>query len=154
MSTESTLPRCKIIECELKLLVIEIRPVTIGKIQFCIGELPQEEIADAMFPAGPNTEIRVRIHAETGVIVQYLAIDIGLFQIARIHVIYESLRGIGNIPSATIIGGDYYRGACVFFRQLLHFTHIVLQFLGEAGAITNELQAYIILVQLIDFIPF
>ena len=43
----------------MKLGSIEVRPHGIGDVDFGIGHLPKQEVADAHFATGPNQQIRI-----------------------------------------------------------------------------------------------
>src|SRR5580658_10705822 len=49
-------------ECQRRIQLggIEVRPQAVGEVQLGIGEVPQQEIADAMFAAGADEQVRVR----------------------------------------------------------------------------------------------
>ena len=51
---------CIKFECAVKLLLVEIRPQRVAKPQLGIGQVPQQEIADALLAAGANQQVRIR----------------------------------------------------------------------------------------------
>ena len=56
----SAFPLLVVFEYLVKLFLAEIRPVGGRDIYFSIGDLPQQEIADAHLPAGPDQQVRIR----------------------------------------------------------------------------------------------
>lgn len=60
-SNTSKPPGAILIGCQrpIELLFGEIRPEHIGKVEFCIGRLPEQEVGDAHFPAGTDNQVRV-----------------------------------------------------------------------------------------------
>src|SRR3974390_128616 len=56
---ESALALGEELECGVQMRRRELRPQRIGKIQFRIGKIPQQEIADPAFAAGADQEIGI-----------------------------------------------------------------------------------------------
>ena len=44
----------------VKLILAKVRPIGRGDINFSIGNLPQQEIADAHLPTGSDQKVRIR----------------------------------------------------------------------------------------------
>src|SRR5947209_13127582 len=57
---EPPLPLAEPQECLVQLSRVEIGPQNIGNVEFRIGNLPQEKVADAVLTARPDEQIRVR----------------------------------------------------------------------------------------------
>src|SRR5437763_1133815 len=45
----------------VEVLPVEVRPQRFGDPDFGISDLPEQEIADTQFPAGPYQQIRIRL---------------------------------------------------------------------------------------------
>src|SRR6266571_7031125 len=91
---KTPLPGLIIAQCPMQLAGIEIGPVDLGKIEFGIGQLPEQEIADPHLAAGADEKVRIRHLRGKEIAVEHGIID----------------RSGGN-PACCEIGGQKRRGA-------------------------------------------
>ena len=62
----------------IQFLLVKLRPEDFREIQLCIGQLPEEEIADATFPARTDKQVRLRQIREAELCCQCFSGDITL----------------------------------------------------------------------------
>ena len=87
--------------------LLKIGPVHVGEIQFRVGGLPQQEVAQPMLAAGADEQIRVRQVRGEQALVQGLLIDLVRRQPAG-----------GNVPRQPPGGFDDLAPAAVIQRQV------------------------------------
>ena len=51
-------------ECAVEFGVVEVRPEAVAEIQLRVGQVPEQEIADALFATGADEEVRIGRLAE------------------------------------------------------------------------------------------
>lgn len=99
MTAITTLTFRKIIQCQLKLLVAEVRPIAIRKIEFSIGKLPEKEITYAVFTTGTNTKIGIRVFANRRIFMYKIRIDGVFVQFPRGNLVDDLGNRIRYIPT-------------------------------------------------------
>ena len=60
----------------VELLFIEIRPQARAEVQFRVGQVPQQEIADALLTARPDEEVGVRNAGKGKLAPEFLLVDV------------------------------------------------------------------------------
>src|SRR5258708_27584066 len=73
---EATLALTEVVECALQQRRRKFRPERVGKIELGIGEIPQQKVADALFAARADQQVRIRNSGQcqprTDVLLRYL----------------------------------------------------------------------------------
>ncbi len=85
-----------------ELLLAKIRPEGLGKIQFRVGQLPQEKIADPVFPAGPDQEIRIRHIFGVKLLAKNFMRNILGLERAVLHLFPQAPRGPDKFTAGTV----------------------------------------------------
>src|SRR5690348_2470087 len=95
-----------VVQCTRQFRLVHVGPKSVGEIKFRVGDLPEQEIADAMFAAGADEKINGR---EVGEAEERRE---GGF-VHRIHRQFASLdrqrrlaRGLRDIPAAAVVDAD------------------------------------------------
>ena len=78
------MPAGVFLQCLVELGFAEIRPERLGDDKFGVGDLPEQEIADAHFAAGSDDEVRVRDIAGVEVLGEQMLVDLLGFQNAAL----------------------------------------------------------------------
>jgi len=127
---------------------VEIGPQHVGEIEFGVGELPEQEVADPLLTAGADEEVglgRVGHHQVRRKI--GLAVAAGLFRMRQGQLVH----GLKDVPATAVIGGDGQRQARVIGGLRLAFADQRNQARLERGKIADHLEAHAVGMQLADF---
>ena len=92
MSVTALLAR-KVGQRAIKLGLAEIRPQYIGEIEFGIGQLPEQEVADAHVAACAYEQIRIRQIADAGRLGEHLLVDVFDGKIAEVGALKVAILG-------------------------------------------------------------
>ncbi|KAG0779054.1 hypothetical protein G6F22_010861 [Rhizopus arrhizus] len=130
---------------------IEVRPQGLGEPQLGVGQLPQQEVADAGIAAGADEQVRGRQVGQGHLAAQQRFVDLFGQQAARGHFHGQGARGTGDILAATVAGGDRQGQGGVVSGALLGQLHAADQAGTEALAFTDEAHAHATPVQLVHF---
>ena len=109
--------------------MFEVRPEQVGEIQLGIGQLPQQEIADAVLATGADAQVGQRQVARCQARLQQFGGDVFRAQMPGLHFTRQALGGLGDIPLTTVVGGDLQDEAIAACGQRL----------GLAGWVRNRL---------------
>src|SRR3569623_1022204 len=126
---------------------IEIGPEGIGEVQYRIGEMPQQKIADALFAAGADEEIGLGQTVQGELALEQVGGDVGGAKFAGLDACAEPARRLRHVPAPAVIGGDHQREAGVLLRQRLGGSDLRLHARFEGLALPHHLEAHVVLVQ-------
>ncbi|MNO84707.1 hypothetical protein D3C76_760570 [compost metagenome] len=112
--------------------MFEVRPVQVGEIQLGIGQLPQQEIADAPLATGTDTQVGQRQLARGQAGLQQTRRNVVRAQMAGLYFPRQALGSLGDVPLATVVGRDLQYEAVVAGGQRFGLTHGSLQLGMEA----------------------
>ncbi|MNH09764.1 hypothetical protein D3C79_692250 [compost metagenome] len=112
--------------------MFEVRPEQVGEVQLGVGQLPQQEVADAVLATGTDAQIGQRQVTCCQAGLQQLGGDVVRTQVAGLNFARQALGGLSDIPLATIIGSDLQDETIATSRQRLGLTHGGLQLRVEA----------------------
>src|SRR5580692_7747106 len=96
-----------ILKCRRQILRGKLRPQRVAKIKFRIGEVPQQEIADALLAARADQQIRIRHAREPEPVRDRRLVDGGGGEVACRSFCCQRAASLRNVPAATV--GNRYR---------------------------------------------
>ena len=103
---KSAVSLLKIQQSFQELLFPEIRPEGLGKIQLGVGQLPEKEIADPVFPAGPDQQIRVGHIFGIQLLGKKIVANIFGSELAILHLFSQAPGGLYNFTAGTVAEGQ------------------------------------------------
>src|SRR5512139_832872 len=122
---------------------IKFGPQRVGEIQFGVGQLPQQEIADALLAAGADEEVGFGHVGQTELLGQR-----GFAHRTGRHTGQDQfLHRLHDVPAATVIGGHGKGEARVVARQRLGIADQGLDALGKTRQFTNDPEANVVFVE-------
>ncbi len=127
--------------------MFEVRPEQVGEIQLGIGQLPEQEVADAVLATGTDTQVRQRQVARGQTGLQQIGCDVFRTQVSGLDLSRQSLRCLRDIPLTAVIGGYLQDKSIGAGRHGLGFTHGSLQLWMKTRAIANDAQADVVVVE-------
>jgi hypothetical protein len=86
-----------------KLGAREIRPEGFGHINFGVGNLPEQKIADAHFAAGADEQVRIGQSGRVQVLGNHFLIDAGVGEAIVPHAIEDAIEGVDQLRAAAVI---------------------------------------------------
>jgi len=152
VAAETPLAAGEIVDCPLQLGFAEIGPQAFGEVELGIGELPQQEVADAALAAGADAQVGLGQFAQLGEGVDEVDIDGFGVEAAVADLLGDQAHGVGNVPAAAIIRRHGHPGAGVVPCQFLDFGHAALDMPRERPAVADETQAHVGLVELVHLV--
>src|SRR5690606_16167159 len=128
----------------------KIRPVALGKVQLCVGQLPDEEIGNTLLATGTDEQVGLRRKGHGQIRSESSFVDV-LRVLGKFGTLHEqALHRLQDIPAPPVVGRNrQVQGIvlrCALFRRLNEF----LQARLEGGNITNHTQAYTLVTELAD----
>src|SRR5688572_9463919 len=147
---EASLPSGERIQRRFEMRHGEIRPQHLAHVDFRIGEIPKEEIADAMIATGADEKIRIGYIAKRQGGREACFVD--FFDAQR------ATRSFGgqlacrpqDVPAPALTDRHLQLESRVTRRELFTRGHALLQPDAEAVAITDETKPHTIAIQLVD----
>src|SRR5690554_1394 len=140
------------LQCRQHRLLVKIRPETVGKIEFGVGQLPDQKVADALLATGTNTQIGGRKIRQRQILRKQRLIDLFRFEPALGTTPSQLLRSRNDIPASAVIGCNIKRQTGIAGRFGLRLVDKLLQLGTEAGQITYDLQTNIVPRQFAHFV--
>ena len=131
---------------------IELRPVRIGKVKFCVGKIPQQKVADSVVAACADTQVGLRNVAEREITLEHGFINCGWIHDAGAHILGQRPRRFRNVPAAAKIRRNIELHFFVVAGQRLSVSHPLLQFNIEATALTDHPQLHVAPIQFLDVV--
>src|SRR3989338_9212402 len=133
---------------QLKLCMIEVRPQHRREIKLGVRQLPQKKVTNALLAAGTDEQIRLRGVVQTQERLKTLRRNVFRLDLAGQHPAREFGRGLGNVPTSAVIGGNRQRQRGVVPSQVLRLTDARADFRSEALDVADYPKAHIVLMQL------
>src|SRR4051812_8851893 len=127
---------------------VEVRPKRVGEVKLRVGELPQQEIADALLAAGADKEIGLRC-------VAHGEIRMKLFFrhfFTPGMVLQEAVERLHDVPAAAIVRRNGEREAAVPLGQLLRLLDQPADLRIEATQIAHHLEPHAVAMQLFHLV--
>src|SRR6266850_4605737 len=116
-------------------LSVEIRPQLVGEVELGIGQLPQQEVADALLAAGTDEQIGLgrvahrQVRGKMGLAVRILRIR---------QFPHHAVDRLQDVPASAVIGGNGEREPVVAGGQLLRVADQSGQTRLEAGQVAHH----------------
>src|SRR5271165_6039935 len=148
---ETALAPPVVFECRLQMRRRELGPQHLVEIQLGVGEIPQQEVADALLAAGAYQQIRVRYACERKTLGDLRFADVGRRQAPRCRIRAQRTAGLHEIPTAAVGDRDIEFESRVRARERLGGQHAAREFRAEGFAVPDEAQAHAVAVQIFDF---
>src|SRR5579871_1847917 len=126
----------------IQLRLAEVGPQRVGEVEFRIGEVPQQEVADALLAAGAYEEVRIRTVTQSHGRAE--GCFIGGLELALDR---KAARRVQDVPAPAVADSDIEQHAWVLRSERFRFCHAGLQLLREAGPVTDEAHPDAVLVQ-------
>ena len=95
----------------VELALAEVRPQRVAEIQLGVGEIPQQEIADALLAAGADQQVGIRQPGQRQVRAERGLVDVVGAQLAGDAALGELPRGPSDVPAPAVGDGDDERHA-------------------------------------------
>src|SRR5690606_23874239 len=130
----------------VQLLPVEVGPVDCGEVVFGIGTLPDQEVAQAEFPACADDQIRVGQVASVEVMADQLLGDL-----LRLVAMLDNLAdGVDDLRAPAVVEGHVEDEPVVVLGQVDGMVDLVPQFLLNFGQVTKVAKLYALLVELVQ----
>jgi hypothetical protein len=134
------------------MLAAKIGPQCRRDIDFRVGELPQEKIAEAHFAAGADKQIGVGIIAGIEVMIEDLLVDLGAVEMAEFDFADDGVNGFDDLDATTITEREDEDEPGVFARGLDAFVQLIADGAGQIGETTDGLEADVVFDELGQFV--
>ena len=122
----------------------EIGPEDVGEIEFAVGTLPQEEIAQPELASGANEEFGVGHEVGFERSLHGLFVDVFGAELSVGHLSGEFAHGGGHLPAGGVRKGEHHRHAGVGGGVLLTAVECAANEIGQKRAITDDTQADVV----------
>ena len=130
---------------------IEVRPEHIGDMNFGIGQLPEQEIADAVFPAGADQQIGLLFASCEQFGGDAVLVDAVGVQLSGSSALGQPLSGLHQLPSSAVVGAHVEVNAVVARRAGRGIGNQLLQFLGQGLQIAEKADPHLFGLQGLQF---
>src|SRR5690554_2818485 len=142
-AAETALARAVGRDCLIERELVEVGPQRVGEVQLGVGELPQQEVADALLATGPDEEVRLRRIGH-----RQLGADLGLGEVAAARVARgEAVERRDDVPASAVVGGHGQHQAVVAGRQRLGLLDEPDDRRIEARQVADDTETHAVLVQ-------
>src|SRR5919108_638203 len=148
--SETALARIEGAQRVLEMRHVEIRPQCLAEVQLGVGEIPQQEIADAVIAAGADEQVRVAGVGQRQLARETLLVDGVERHGAARHLRGDAPRGLHDIPASAVAHRHLQLEARVGAGELFGGRHARLQLDAERVAVADETQPHLVLVQFFD----
>ena len=146
-TAETALPALVIEQRSGERYFVEIRPEHIGDVQLGVGQLPEQEVADALFAAGANQQVRINLPGSEELIGKLVLIDGTWLELTAGHTLRQQPSGAHQLPPAAVIGAYVEVNAGVMSGATSGISDQLLQPLGQLIQVTQKTDAHLLLVQ-------
>ncbi len=109
---EAALPPAEMLDRGVELALVEVRPQRVAEVQLGVGEIPQQEIADALLAAGADQQVGIRQTGQRQLLAELRLVDVVRAQLAGDAALGELPRGASDVPAPAVRDGDDERHAC------------------------------------------
>ena len=119
----------------------KVRPQNVHFHQLCISGLPQHEVGQTLFSAGPQDKVRVLLPGGVHGIAEHLLSDLFRLQLPGCGLFRQLLRGPHDLRAAAVVDGNVQGHAGLDRRFSFQLVHQLLQLLVQHGAVAHEFDA-------------
>src|SRR6185437_3776556 len=151
-ATVTALPAGIVFDGLAQASLVEIGPQGVGKVQFGVGNLPQQEVADATFAAGTDEQVRRRQLVQAQPLAQPRFVDLVRAQLTAGHGGGGLPAGLHDVPAAAIAHRHVHVQRLVAGGLRHRHVHALAQGLVEGGQVADEAQAHAMAVQFVHFL--
>src|ERR1700722_10501830 len=147
---KSPLPGGVVLQRGLERRRVEIRPKPVGEIQLGIGQVPQQEVADALFAAGANEQVRVADITQRQRRSKSRLIELRWRELMALDLQRQAACRVHDVAPAAVAERDLQQQAGVRGGNLLGAGHAGLQPRVQLVALADEAHAHPAAVQFLD----
>src|SRR5208283_4895733 len=116
----------------------EFGPQHLGEVHFGVREIPQQEVADALFTAGADQKVRIGNVGEREPRADLRLIDIGCQQLAGGHLARERAARLSDVPAAAVGHRDAQTEPGVRLGQRRRIRHALRQLAAQQVPVADE----------------
>jgi hypothetical protein len=131
----------------------EIRPKGVGDVDLGVGNLPEQEVADAQLAAGAHQQVGIRNTGRVKVIADLLLVDVGNVDGTGPDFTCDAAHGVHQLCAATVTQRQHQREAGIVLQPLDALGELVLGGARHLVDAPDGSQADVVLVQFLDLGP-
>ena len=147
---EAPLAPLEVLQRQVEGVGVEVGPQAWREVELGVGQLPENEVGDALLAAGADAEIHRRHPGQAQLGSEGGLVDGLGIHLAGGHPLGEAARRPGQVPLAAIVGGDHQVQPGVVAGLGLGPGDVLLDRVREGREITDHREPDAVLVELAD----
>src|SRR5260221_10478507 len=144
-TTVAALARLEVDDRLEQVTAAEVGPENLGDVNFCVGDLPEEEIRDAQLAAGADEQVGVDDPGGVEVIGEEALVDGTVAHLALAQHGHDAVHAVDDLRASAVVEGDLEQQAGVRLGGVLGVAELALHARVEAVDAADGREADVVL---------